>query len=91
MSQRGRVWLAIVIVAAVVRLATLPAYPLHDTTEARYSEIARLMVSSGDWITPQISAGVPFWAFATTPSCLLNQLSCDQSHAPKPNCQNKQR
>ncbi|MEE4277314.1 MAG: hypothetical protein V2I82_02480 [Halieaceae bacterium] len=35
--------------------------PLMDTTEARYAEIARIMVESGDWITPQFSLGVPFW------------------------------
>jgi len=33
-----------------------------DTTEARYSEIARIMVETNNWITPQIDYGVPFWA-----------------------------
>jgi 4-amino-4-deoxy-L-arabinose transferase-like glycosyltransferase len=36
--------------------------PLMDKTEARYGEIARLMSSTGNWITPQIDYGVPFWA-----------------------------
>lgn len=54
-------WMAVLAMAAIVRLLTLSTYPLHDTTEARYAEIARLMVVSGDWITPQIEAGVPFW------------------------------
>lgn len=57
-----RLWLAVLATAAVLRLLTLSAYPLHDSTEARYAEIARLMVVSGDWITPQIELGVPFWA-----------------------------
>ncbi len=57
-----RIWIAVLVTAALVRLLTLSAYPLHDTTEARYGEVARLMVVSGDWITPQIELGVPFWA-----------------------------
>ena len=36
--------------------------PLADTTEARYAEIARKMLETGDWITPQHEYGVPFWA-----------------------------
>lgn len=41
----------------------LNAYiPLMDKTEARYSEIARIMQETGNWITPQIDYGVPFWA-----------------------------
>jgi 4-amino-4-deoxy-L-arabinose transferase-like glycosyltransferase len=57
-----RIWIAVLVTAALIRLLTLSAYPLHDTTEARYGEVARLMVVSGDWITPQIELGVPFWA-----------------------------
>jgi len=45
----------------LIRLVTLAAYPLLDTTEARYGEMARIMVETGNWITPQIDYGVPFW------------------------------
>ncbi|MDL2339624.1 MAG: hypothetical protein QFE16_17460, partial [Pseudomonadota bacterium] len=47
---------------ALMRLMTLGLYPLTDTTEARYAEIARKMVELGDWITPWYDYGVPFWA-----------------------------
>lgn len=45
----------------LLRLATLGAFPLMDTSEARYAEIARLMAESGDWVTPWFEPGVPFW------------------------------
>ncbi len=61
MTQR-RIWLAVLVTAALLRLLTLGAYPLHDTTEARYAEIARIMVVNDEWVTPQIEQGVPFWA-----------------------------
>ena len=48
-------------VVLIARLMTLDAFPLFDTSEARYSEIARLMAESGDWITPWFEPGVPFW------------------------------
>lgn len=60
--EKFRPWLAILLMAAIVRLVTLGTYPLHDTTEARYAEVARIMVASSNWVTPQIEPGVPFWA-----------------------------
>jgi 4-amino-4-deoxy-L-arabinose transferase-like glycosyltransferase len=33
-----------------------------DTTEARYSEISRIISETNNWITLQIDYGVPFWA-----------------------------
>ncbi|MGF1753866.1 glycosyltransferase family 39 protein [Vibrio makurazakiensis] len=47
--------------ALVLRLISLATYPLMDTTEARYGEMARLMVETGNWLTPQFDYGVPFW------------------------------
>lgn len=47
--------------ALLLRLISLATYPLMDTTEARYGEMARLMVSTGNWLTPQFDYGVPFW------------------------------
>lgn len=44
-----------------VRLLAVFWLPFVDTTEARYAEIARKMVETGDWITPQFHYGVPFW------------------------------
>ena len=46
----------------LVRLATLSSYPLMDTSEARYGEIARVMLSTGNFVTPQELPGTPFWA-----------------------------
>lgn len=52
---------------AVIGLLILRVYlnsvlPLMDKTEARYAEIARIMAETGNWITPQIDYGIPFWA-----------------------------
>ena len=46
----------------VIRLLTLPAYPILDRTEARYGYIGELMIQTGNWITPFIDYNVPFWA-----------------------------
>lgn len=55
-------YLSGIVVLFIIR-AFLNAYmPLMDKTEARYAEIARIMQETGNWITPQIDYGVPFWA-----------------------------
>lgn len=46
----------------ISRLLAMYFIPLNDSTEARYGEIARIMLETGDWITPMQSYGEPFWA-----------------------------
>lgn len=60
LSCRQQLW-TLLTVALVARLLTLGLYPLTDTTEARYGEIARKMLETGQWLMPQIDYGVPFW------------------------------
>ncbi|MEM9172631.1 MAG: glycosyltransferase family 39 protein [Pseudomonadota bacterium] len=59
--NRRVVWTALLLMAMSVRLLTLGSYPLHDKTEARYAEIARVMVESNNWVTPQVFPDTPFW------------------------------
>ena len=62
LTPRERRALLILVVGIVgVRLLTLAAYPLMDPTEARYGEIARKMLETGNWVMPQFDYGVPFW------------------------------
>ncbi|HET9045448.1 MAG TPA: phospholipid carrier-dependent glycosyltransferase, partial [Casimicrobiaceae bacterium] len=62
LTARERRWLlGLVVMLVVARLATLGAYPLMDSTESRYAEIARKMLETGDWLVPQFDYGVPFW------------------------------
>lgn len=56
-----RLPLLILIILVLLRLVLLDAYPLMDSTEARFANIARRMVVSGDFITPQYLHGVPYW------------------------------
>ncbi|MGD8170147.1 ArnT family glycosyltransferase [Vibrio sp. TRT 21S02] len=60
MLKRVHLW-SVLATVLLVRLLSLGAYPLMDTTEARYGEMARLMVETGNWLTPQFDYGVPFW------------------------------
>lgn len=53
-------WILLFTVA-LLRLVSLAVYPLMDTTEARYGEMVRIMVETGNWLVPQIDYGVPFW------------------------------
>lgn len=56
------VWLVSMLIFVLsLRLITLGLYPLMDTTEARYAEMARKMVETGHWLQPQFDYGVPFW------------------------------
>ncbi len=44
-----------------VRVLAMFTIPFVHTTEARYAEIARKMVETNDWITPQFNYGIWFW------------------------------
>lgn len=51
-----------IIVIILLRFILTGLIPLLDKTESRYSEIARLMYETQDWVVLQIDYGVPFWA-----------------------------
>jgi len=59
-QTQTRVWFALAFLG-VIRLLSLGLYPLMDNTEARYAEIARVMLSLGDWVTPWYDQNIPFW------------------------------
>jgi 4-amino-4-deoxy-L-arabinose transferase-like glycosyltransferase len=44
------------------RLVAMYLVPLNDKPEARYGEIARIMLETGNWVTPMHYYGEPFWA-----------------------------
>jgi len=60
LTDRRVLWIALSLLLAI-RLLAVFWLPFTDTTEARYAEIARKMLETGDWITPQFDYGVPFW------------------------------
>lgn len=58
--QRKWLWGFLALIA-LLRVLLIFQMPFTDTTEARYAEIARKMVETNDWVTPQFDYGVPFW------------------------------
>ncbi|MGB1239329.1 MAG: ArnT family glycosyltransferase [Pseudomonadales bacterium] len=63
-SQRSfllRLAVTLTLSCLALRLLSLGLYPLQDTTEARYAEMARIMVETGNWLTPMFDYEVPFW------------------------------
>lgn len=61
-STSRRCLVAAFWMALVMRIAMLFQIPITDNSESRYAEMARWMSVSGNWITPEITPGVPFWA-----------------------------
>ncbi len=63
-TQHGwqRTAFMVLIGLLLLRLTLMAVVPLTDTTEARYAEIARKMLETGNWVTPLHDYGVPFWA-----------------------------
>ncbi|NGM85881.1 glycosyltransferase family 39 protein [Parapusillimonas sp. SGNA-6] len=58
-SNKGA-WIALLL-ALSLPLLSMAIVPLYDTSEPRYAEIARIMASTHDWITPWFGPGIPFW------------------------------
>lgn len=63
MSQTLKIRSILVLFFLLVsRILSMILVPLNDSTEARYGEIARIMVETGNWVTPMQHIGEPFWA-----------------------------
>ncbi len=59
--QLGSLLLTIALGCVAVRLFGLGLYPVMDTSEARYAEIARKMVELNAWLVPMYTYTEPFW------------------------------
>ena len=61
MLPRTRIWLVTLGLLVLIRIVGMILIPVTDTSEARYAEIARLMMVSNDYVTPWFEANKPFW------------------------------
>ena len=63
MVKKSQLYAILVFIFLIIaRLFSMSIVPLNDSTEARYAEIARIMLETGNWITPMHRYGEPFWA-----------------------------
>lgn len=46
----------------ICRIIAMCYVPVNDYSEARYGEIARKMLETGNWVTPLHTYQIPFWA-----------------------------
>lgn len=61
-DKTTKILIAVLALIILTRLLSLGMYPVFDPTEGRYAEIGRKMLETGNWVTPFIEYGVPFWA-----------------------------
>jgi putative flippase GtrA len=59
--QRVFTGFGLLTIILTLRVFTLGLYPLYDPSESRYAEMGRKMLETGNWVTPLIDYGVPFW------------------------------
>lgn len=60
-TKEQRYFLMLIMAIITVRLLSLGLYPLYDTTEARYGDMARMMASTNNYLTPMFNELTPFW------------------------------
>ena len=59
----NKFWVVFLLLALITNRGIINyLVPLMDKTEARYAEIARIMVETNNWILLQIDYNIPFWA-----------------------------
>ncbi len=58
--RRPRPLFYALFIPLLIRILTLGAWPLMDPSEARYGEISRRMLATGEVITPMLDSALPF-------------------------------
>ena len=62
-KYRNKLWVVFFLIVLIANRGIINyLLPLMDKTEARYAEIARIMVETNNWILLQIDYNIPFWA-----------------------------